>query len=133
MHYQGSAQVGLGRRFLERYAWWLFEPIQVSDRPSFGMGIPGKVAVFYLAGQWADQKFAGVQGKRIEIEPGARYRAYFFDPRTGKDVAIGPVEHDPDGFWLVPAQAVDGRLGARYRERCLTGPTCPTGLTTMTT
>jgi hypothetical protein len=116
MHYHGSAQVGLGRRFLERYPWWLFEPRAVggdSDRRpgsaigiasynSFGMGIPGKVAVFYLAGQWADQKFAGVQGQRIEIEPGARYRASFFDPRTGKDVAIGPVEPDPEGFWPVP-------------------------------
>ncbi len=104
MHYQGSAQVGLGRRFLERYPWWLFEPVTVEglSRSSFGMGIPGKVAVFYLAGQWADPKFAGVQGQRIDIEPNARYRAYFFDPRTGKDVAIGPVEPDPDGLWPVP-------------------------------
>ncbi|MBP6963745.1 MAG: DUF4038 domain-containing protein [Armatimonadetes bacterium] len=98
MHYPGSAQVGLGRRFLERYPWWLFEP-----RPDqLAIGIPGKLKIFYLAGQWVDPKFAGVRDKRIEIEPDIQYRAYFFDPRTGADVAVGPVEPDADGTWPVP-------------------------------
>lgn len=98
MHYPGSAQVGLGRRFLERYAWWLFEP--QPDR--LAVVIPGKVKVFYLTGQWVDPRFVGMRDKRIEIEPGTRYRAYFFDPRTGADVIVGPVEPDADGTWPVP-------------------------------
>ncbi len=105
MHYPGSAQVGLGRRFLERYPWWQFEPRiepEVQDRRSFAVGIPGKVAVFYLTGQWADPKFRGVQGTRLSIETVARYRAYFFNPRTGADVDAGVVTPDADGFWPVP-------------------------------
>jgi hypothetical protein len=109
MHYPGSAQVGLGRRFLERYSWWLFEPrqeaeVQALGRPSFATGIPGKTAIFYLAGQWADGRFAGVQGTRVKIESGARYRASFFDPRTGADIEVGPVKPDADGFWRVPSK-----------------------------
>lgn len=109
MHYPGSAQVGLGRGFLERYSWWLFEPrrepeVEKLERPPFAVGIPGKTAVFYLAGQWADGRFTGVQGTRIRIEPGAQYRALFFNPRTGADVEVGPVKPDPDGFWPVPSK-----------------------------
>lgn len=107
MHYPGSTQVGLGRRLLERYPWWQFEPRQEPEaeklgRQTFGMGIPGKVALFYLAGQWVDQKFAGVQGTRIKIESGARYRAYFLNPRTGADLDAGEVTPDTDGLWPVP-------------------------------
>ncbi len=104
MHYPGSAQVGLGRRLLERYPWWLFEPrtepeAEKLGRQTFGMGIPGKVAVFYLAGQWVDGRFAGIRDTKLKIEPGARYRAYFFNPRTGKDIDAGKVTPDQDGFW----------------------------------
>ncbi len=126
MHYPGSMQMGVGRRFFERFAWWLFEPrpepeLEKLDRISaFATGIPGVVAVFYLAASCMDEIFAGVQcalweprTSKITIEPDAAYRAYFFNPRTGEDVQsyhtgggkvveLGPVEADADGLWLVP-------------------------------
>ena len=109
MHYPGSAQVGLGRRILERYHWWRFEPLREPEvealgRPSFATGIPGEVMLFYLAGQWADGRFAGVQGTRISVEPGSHYRATFIDPRTGADKDAGPVTPDEDGKWRVPSK-----------------------------
>ena len=108
MHYAGSAQVGLGRKFLERYPWWRFEQrhepeVEKLGRvSSFAAGIPGAVWVFYLAGAWTDRVFAGMNGLKTAIEAGASYRAFFFDPRTGAEVEIGPVTPDSDGMWAIP-------------------------------
>lgn len=110
MHYPGSAQVAMGRRFFERYPWWRFETRHLPEVEklgrisSFATGIPGAVWVFYLSGIWMDPIFAGVQGIRIPIEPGASYRAYFFDPRSGAETDIGLVQPDSDGLWLHPAK-----------------------------
>jgi len=48
-----SAQVALGRKLLERYPWWLFEPLQDPLLPAgrlsaFATGIPGAIAIYYL-------------------------------------------------------------------------------------
>ena len=121
MHYPGAAHVGIGRLFFERYPWWLFEPrleprLDKSERSSaLATGIPGVVAVFYLAGLCMDETFWGVRDSKITIEPGANYRAYFFNPRTGEDVRsfhasggqtkeLNRVEPDADGLWLAPLQ-----------------------------
>ena len=52
MHMPGSAQVGLGRKFLERYPWWRLEPRQEPALPAgrlsaYATGIPGAVAIYY--------------------------------------------------------------------------------------
>jgi hypothetical protein len=107
----GSAQVGLGKRLLERYAWWRFEPhpewVETGAAAddcfaAYAAGIPGEVRVIYLyrpCFPW-DAKPMRVAG----LEPGARYRAFYFDPREGREHAIGPVAPGPDGTWTIPLQ-----------------------------
>lgn len=119
MHYPGSTHVGVGRRFFERYPWWLFEPrsepqLDKAERVSaFGTGIPGAVAVFYLAGTCMAEEFWGLRWAKITIERDAAYQAHFFNPRTGEDVQsyhsnggliteLSRVEPDDDGLWPVP-------------------------------
>jgi len=36
------------------------------------------------------------------LEPGVRYQALFFDPRTGKEHSIGEVTPDTEGSWTSP-------------------------------
>ena len=107
MHLPGSGQVALGRRFFARYPWWRFvpRPEPEVDRPwTFATGIPGAVAVCYLAANCMERDFHGVHGGRLTIEPAAHYRAYWFNPRTGADLEIGPVQPGADHLWPVPAK-----------------------------
>ena len=105
MHYPGSEQVGLGRRFLERYPWCQFEPRREPDVEklgrisSFAAGVPGEVWMFYLVGNWADQALVGVRGMSVQIE--AKFRAFFFNPRSGEEVEVGVVN---PGVWPIPAR-----------------------------
>jgi len=97
----GSGQLGLAKRLLERYPWWQFEPHQDwvdpcggVDNPSgaFAGGIPGAVRIVFLPnGAW------GVTLKGIE--PDVRYRAFLFNPASGSERDLGPVELDEHGDW----------------------------------
>jgi len=104
----GSKHVGIGRRFFGRYPWWKFEPYKEPKRDSserilpFAAGIPSSVWVMYLSTDSIERKYHGFAGKSFHIEPDAHYRAYFFDPRTGRDVDVGPVEAGKDRLWPVP-------------------------------
>ena len=40
----------------------------------------------------------------IQVDPTGRFEAAWFDPRTGQDIVIGPVEPDADGSWQPPAK-----------------------------
>lgn len=108
MHYPGSGQVALGRRLLERYPWWRYESRRLPEVEragriaSFATGIPGTVWVFYYAATCMDGIFQGVQGTSIPIEEGASYRAFFFNPRTGAEVDLGPVQPGTNGAWPAP-------------------------------
>jgi hypothetical protein len=103
----GSTQQGLGKRLLERYAWWKFEPHQDWVHPAgsaehiqlpFAAGIPGQVRIIYMYGPiWAEIKLAVTN-----LEPGSHYHAFFWDPRTGEELPIGPVIPQPDGSWVMP-------------------------------
>lgn len=110
MHYAGSGQVALGRRFFERYHWPEFEPLTVPEveaagrLSSFATGIPGKIAVFYLAATCMEDIFWGVQGLAITVDPGSSYTAYFFNPRTGVEISVSSVNLDALGRWPVPAK-----------------------------
>lgn len=104
----GSAHMGIGKRLLERYPWSRFQPRvepnwNHEERISpFAAGIPGAVWVIYLTTDSIETKFWGLKGKSIQIEPGARYRAYFHNPRTGADKEVGPVEPDANNTWPIP-------------------------------
>ncbi len=108
MRLPGSHQLGLSKRFLERYPWHRFEPVtgahqHETDRISpFMAGIPGRVWMIYLAGEALDSVFWGLMGADIAIEPGVTYRASFFNPRDGRVLDIGPVEPGENGRWPIP-------------------------------
>jgi hypothetical protein len=108
MHLPGSRQLGLAKRFLERYPWHDFAPVvqarrYETDRISpFMAGVPGKVWMIYLAGEALDRKFWGLMGADIAIEPDTTYRAFFFNPRDGSETDLGPVVPDAEGRWPVP-------------------------------
>ena len=125
MHYPGSCQVGLARRLFERYPWSRFtvrsEPkAEEQGRIStLACGIPGEVALFYLPVNCLSGPLAGLNGSwsggllEIAIEPGAKYRAWWYDPRTGdeirtyvarsnRSVTMGLVIPRADGYWTPP-------------------------------
>ncbi|MXX26435.1 MAG: DUF4038 domain-containing protein [Caldilineaceae bacterium SB0668_bin_21] len=108
MHFAGSRQVGLGRRLLERFRWWQFEPashwiaqrgehhfkpLQDYIRP-FAAGIAGEVRVIFIPVRY----LVTVE----EIEADVAYRAYYFDPRQGREFDIGAVVPDEEGTWQPP-------------------------------
>ncbi len=108
MQFAGSRQVGLGRRLLERYRWWQFDPapqwitqqgehhfkpLQDYIRP-FASGIAGEVRVIFIPVRY----LVTVE----EIEADAAYRAYYFDPRQGREYDIGAVIPNEEGAWQPP-------------------------------
>jgi hypothetical protein len=102
----GSKQIGVGKKFLERYEWWRFEPhpewvvepatVENTQRP-FAAGIPGEVRMLFLPSicSWGQMTLKA-------LEPGSRYRAFLFDPRTGSEREIGEATPDENGNWNVP-------------------------------
>ena len=89
----GSRQVGLGKQLLERYPWWQFEPHPEWVEPHasaadyglpYAAGSAGEVRVFYFptttAISWLRQGF-----RLTGLDPATRYRAFFYDPATGRE------------------------------------------------
>ncbi|NLF02293.1 MAG: DUF4038 domain-containing protein, partial [Anaerolineales bacterium] len=106
----GSGQLGLAKRFLERFPWWQFEthlewvePHQTPENrlACYAAGIPGQVRVIFVP---ADQIWAAWSGKLAikGLEPGVSYRATLFNPKTGKEQDLGSVSGDENGDWFVP-------------------------------
>jgi len=103
----GSAHLGVGKRLLERYSWWEFEPHPEWVDPHwseqnyvqpYAAGIPGKVRVVYLP-----------TFDRITIrglESGTSYYAFYFDPKSGKEHAVDAVQPDANGGWQAPAPPI---------------------------
>jgi hypothetical protein len=122
MHYPGSGHMGVGRKFFERYPWWLLEPSSAPPLERcpatfpYATGIPKALAIYYLPVSCFDDELEGIQAKgcdHIAVEPGASYDAYFFNPRTGQDVrsyvaaglqkiTLGPATPDANGRWKIP-------------------------------
>jgi len=116
MHYPGSAQLGLGKKLLEEYPWWRFEPHPEWVEPHsttllephaawydnhqkwaelkgrwdlpYAAGIPGEVRFVYIPGNNDYQLKAPAV---LHLEPGVNYRAFLFDPTWGKRIDLGPV------------------------------------------
>jgi hypothetical protein len=108
----GSSHVGVGKRLLERFEWWRFEPHQEWVDPAgttedynrpFAAGIPGQVRVIYF--YWPSYPWDPSKPYRVrQIEPDVRYKACFLDPRTGREHVIGRMEADANGNWVIPTQ-----------------------------
>ena len=116
MHYPGSAQLGLGKKLLEEYPWWRFEPHPEWVEPHstalsephaewydnhqkwkehngrwdlpYAAGIPGEVRFIYIPGNNSYQLTAPVVR---QLEPDVNYRAFLFDPIWGRRFDLGRV------------------------------------------
>lgn len=122
MHYPGGAQIARGKKLLEEYDWWRFEPhlewvephSSAHTEPSaewydnhqkwaemngradlpFAAGIPGEARFIYIPGKATyDLKAPVVR----HLEPDVDYRAYLFEPMWGGRIDLGKVKKTPSG------------------------------------
>jgi hypothetical protein len=100
----GSRQLGLGKELLMRYAWWRFEPHPEWVDPHwskehyeepYAAGIPREVRVIFIPLSWDPPRVKN-------LEPGVMYRAFYFNPATGKQQENIDVVPDAEGTWLPP-------------------------------
>ncbi|MBD3240487.1 MAG: DUF4038 domain-containing protein [Chitinivibrionales bacterium] len=108
----GSAHVGMGRKILDRYPWWLLEPHQEWVSPAadatepldaYAAGIPGHLRLVYFPRKLAPW---GRRYRIVRLEPGLPYEATFVNPMTGQEHALGVVTGDLEGNWQVPVAPV---------------------------
>jgi hypothetical protein len=100
----GSANLSLGKRLLERYDWWRFEPHPEWIDPcwseedyfaGYAAGIPSRVRIFFWPLRWNLPTIR-------RVEPDTEYRAFFFSPADGTEFELGSVRADADGDWRIP-------------------------------
>lgn len=98
----GSEHIGIGKTLLMRYSWWRFEPHAEwvdphwskddYERP-YAAGIPGEVRVVFIPSPaWKPPTVKS-------LEASVSYRAYYFDPKSGKEHDLGDVSPDSTGSW----------------------------------
>ena len=99
MAYPGAVQAGLGKRLLEGFEWWRFEPHpEWCQDGCFAAGIPGEVRILYRP----KRKIYDWQGPVVKgVEPDVRYDAFYFDPVRGRRFDLGPVVA-PQGEFKAP-------------------------------
>ncbi|UCG49965.1 MAG: hypothetical protein JSU94_09300, partial [Phycisphaerales bacterium] len=89
MNYPGSSQLGIGKRLLEKYPWWRFEPHpEWAEKDCFAAGIPGEVRFIYQPKRGI-YNWNGTVVKNLER--GVRYSAFYVDPATGRRFDQGAV------------------------------------------
>ena len=95
----GSGQLGIAKKLLMKYEWWRFEPhaewvephwTQQNYTQAYAAGIPGQVRILFFP-DWTSPIVKG-------LEKGVSYRAFFFNPATGREHPITVVNSD-DGNW----------------------------------
>jgi hypothetical protein len=106
----GSGQLGLAKRFFERYPWQRFEPRPEWVEPHhskdnrlapYAAGISGEVRVMFIPTEAlrmtdADQPIVK------DLEPGVKYRAFYFNPSNGVEYEHGVVTGDAQGTYRLP-------------------------------
>jgi hypothetical protein len=106
----GSAQLGLGKRLLQEYAWWEFTPHPEWVTPCQGpeqrmapyaAGIPRAVRVIFIPSDAVWILWRG-EMRATALEPDVQYTAFYFDPRTGDRYPLGPVTPDAAGAYVLP-------------------------------
>jgi hypothetical protein len=114
----GSAQLGIGKRLLERYEWWRFEPHPEWVDPhwdednyfhAYAAGIPGQLRVIFWPSTFRS-------GRIKHIEPDVSYRAFLFNPVDGSERDLGAVTPDEHGDWVLPVGNGDWRVMPIYQD-----------------
>ena len=82
MNQPGAAQLGIGRRLLERFPWSRFEPHpEWVEEGCFAAGVPGEVRIVYMP----RRKIYDWSGPTVKrLEPGITWHASYVDPATGR-------------------------------------------------
>jgi len=89
MNFPGSTQLGLGKKLLEKYPWWRFEPHpEWVDADCFAAGIPGEVRFIYVPKRGI-YNWNGPTVKNLERD--VPYSAFYFDPASGRRFEMGTV------------------------------------------
>jgi hypothetical protein len=100
----GSRQVGMAKALLMRYPWWRMEPHPEWVEPHFSAksytapyaaGIAGELRILFCPPMWDPPLVKG-------LEKDVRYRAFFFNPATGKEYPVPEVTRDEAGNWRPP-------------------------------
>lgn len=106
----GSGQLGIGKRLLERYHWWQFEPRpdwiephadETNRMGAYAAGIPGAVRVVFVAAEASWIAWRGGMAIR-GLEDGIHYRARYVNPKTGREHDLGHVVADAGGSYTLP-------------------------------
>ncbi|MHB1460006.1 MAG: apiosidase-like domain-containing protein [Armatimonadota bacterium] len=117
----GGKQVGIGKKILEGYDWWLLEPHQewvpavpsphswvpeayASAMQPYAAGIPGKLRMIYTVLNDAYIGLAAVH----QMELGVVYSATYINPSSGQRHEIGDICGDANGRWI-PTQPPSNR------------------------
>ena len=103
----GSGQLGIAKMLLARFPWWRMQPHPEWIEPHwteqnytqpYGAGIPGALRIFYFP------KTGNVNHKIVQLEPGVRYRALWWNPVSGKGTDLGMVTGADE--WHPPAPPI---------------------------
>lgn len=101
MNSPGSTQLGLGKRLLEHYPWWRFEPHpEWAETGVYAAGIPGEVRFIYQPRRGV-YDWSGVVVKGLERD--VPYHGFYFNPGTanrhdlGTFISAGPAPRPFEG------------------------------------
>jgi hypothetical protein len=103
-HLPGSQHIGFSKGLLMKYPWWRFEPHSEWVDPHwshgdyikpYAAGIPGEVRVIFIPPAWNPPTVNS-------LESDVSYRAFYFDPKSGKERDLGSVTPDSAGAWHAP-------------------------------
>jgi hypothetical protein len=99
----GSRQLGIAKGFLKRYPWWQleqhpewleFHKSETNPIVPYALGIPGKIRIVYVP-----YSLGSPLPVIVKLERDVKYRAFYFDPITGKEYVLGEVTGNEEGKW----------------------------------
>ncbi len=104
----GSRQLGMSKALLMRYPWWRLEPHAEWVEPHWSKenyvqpycaGIPREVRIVFMPPMWDAPAVT-------QLEPDVPYRAFYFNPATGKEYEAGKAMADSSGRWQPPVAPI---------------------------
>jgi len=122
MNYPGSTQLGLGKKLLEQYPWWQFEPHpEWAEADCYAAGIPGEVRFIYQPRRGV-YNWNGTVVKNLERD--VPYHAFYFNPCNAKKydlgtfINAGPPPKPFEGHTqpLLLADQFEGADGSAWRD-----------------